>query len=436
MGTPRFYLRLLPLAICAIVLGTMLPIDVRAPLLRIGTFQVADFVQNLVLFAPLGFALAERRAWTILLVAGGLSITAEILQVWQFERFSSLWDLIGNMLGAYLAAVARRRWVRPTGRAGSDIAMNGWWLTVALIALAGLLLLWQWPAQSSAIADWDPSYRLMLGNEATNDRPWRGVIHEFAIVDRALTRSAVRSLKPGPLSLSSLQEHVLYRAPQAATLGGGPPLRLSPEESKRITEGITASGEFSVIAVVQAANLTQDGPARIVSLSAGRVDRNFDLGQVRDRLAFRVRTKVSGNNGEDFRAETNGVLLDGRSSLVVATYDGFVEKIYVDGGGQARSNLAAAGCSVRELCDSALPLAWTGAGAIVATLCLTFGGWTGRRGIAVVCVLAGAGCIAAGKVFNLLPEHAATQDWIVWMAGVGAIVVALSFEPKPKTDAP
>jgi VanZ family protein len=40
-------------------------------------------------------------------------------------------------------------------------------------------------------SNWDPSYYLVLGNEATGDRPWIGKIFYLAIYDRALSRQEI-----------------------------------------------------------------------------------------------------------------------------------------------------------------------------------------------------------------------------------------------------
>ncbi len=40
--------------------------------------------------------------------------------------------------------------------------------------------------------NWDPSYRLVMGNEITNDRPWLGQIRFVAIYDRSLPIEAIR----------------------------------------------------------------------------------------------------------------------------------------------------------------------------------------------------------------------------------------------------
>jgi hypothetical protein len=52
----------------------------------------------------------------------------------------------------------------------------------------------------------------------------------------------------------------------------------STSASEKIHDLITATGEFAIEAWVAPANVTQEGPARIVSYSGGRDRRNFTLG--------------------------------------------------------------------------------------------------------------------------------------------------------------
>jgi len=50
-------------------------------------------------------------------------------------------------------------------------------------------------------------------------------------------------------------------------------------DSKKLHDLISATGEYSIEAWLAPANVSQDGPARIVSYSAGAMARNFTLGQ-------------------------------------------------------------------------------------------------------------------------------------------------------------
>lgn len=71
----------------------------------------------------------------------------------------------------------------------------------------------------------------------------------------------------------------------------------------KLHDSITTSGELSIEAWVCPANVTQDGPARIVTLSQDEYNRNFTLGeglwgaQPTDLLDIRLRTTTSGANG-------------------------------------------------------------------------------------------------------------------------------------------
>jgi len=71
-------------------------------------------------------------------------------------------------------------------------------------------------AQSTVLkgdfSNWDPSYELVIGNEVTGDRPWKGKIYYVAVFDRGLTEleihqnyiSRLRMLKEGGIKPSSL----------------------------------------------------------------------------------------------------------------------------------------------------------------------------------------------------------------------------------------
>ena len=46
--------------------------------------------------------------------------------------------------------------------------------------------------RAGSFANWDTRHTLKLGNEDSQDRPWRGTFHMFAVFDRALTAEDVR----------------------------------------------------------------------------------------------------------------------------------------------------------------------------------------------------------------------------------------------------
>ncbi len=103
--------------------------------------------------------------------------------------------------------------------------------------------------------------------------------------------------------------------------------------SKKLADLIRATGEYSIEAWVVPANVTQEGPARIVSYSAGTGARNFTLGQTKYNYDFLHRSEGTGANGEPAlsTADANEVL-QATEQHVVLTYDPVNgRRIYVNG---------------------------------------------------------------------------------------------------------
>ena len=103
----------------------------------------------------------------------------------------------------------------------------------------------------------------------------------------------------------------------------------------RIASPETGSQAYSVEAWIANANITQEGPARIISYSRNRSNRNFMLGQVAYQYILRNRAFLerSNNNGGPDMA-TYAVDEDAQATLqhVVMTYDQLQgRRIFVDG---------------------------------------------------------------------------------------------------------
>ena len=100
--------------------------------------------------------------------------------------------------------------------------------------------------------------------------------------------------------------------------------------SSKLYELITASGEYTVEAWVVPANVTQEGPARIISYAGSDAERNFTLGQIQYNYDFAQR---SGGSLSTADADED---LQATLQHVVVTYDPvngrriFVNGIYTD----------------------------------------------------------------------------------------------------------
>lgn len=107
----------------------------------------------------------------------------------------------------------------------------------------------------------------------------------------------------------------------------------STATSRKLHDLITATGEYSIEAWVVPANVTQEGPARIISYSAGTTQRNFTLGQTQYNYDFLSRSTATDANG-DPSLSTADADEDLQATLqhVVATYDPVNgRQLYVNG---------------------------------------------------------------------------------------------------------
>jgi len=107
----------------------------------------------------------------------------------------------------------------------------------------------------------------------------------------------------------------------------------STTNSKKLHDRIKFSGEYSIEAWVVPANVVQEGPARIVSYSAGTAARNFTLGQTMYNYDFLHRSSTTDGNGEAALSTADGDE-DLQASLqhVVVTFDPINgRQIYVNG---------------------------------------------------------------------------------------------------------
>ena len=310
-----YQLRLLPIAVAVIVTATAAPTELRGTTWSSGDINVHDVAQNLMLYVLLGAALWRRSLLFVLTIAALLSSVIEVAQVWMINRHPSPVDVAANAVGALLGAVAWRRSGLGSRLGALTPHLNVLWLTLLLVAVAGILVIWSLPVKSSALSNWNPNYPLQLGNEATHDRAWRGMIHRLMLRPSAMPteQTGGSDVAAGIIAISG---PVFSR--------GDRRIEIPDEASRAFADAAMRENSFTVIARVTIADIAQDGPARIVSFSADRFHRNFDLGQQGRSVVLRVRTPVSGLNGENFRAETAPILRAGEETLIVATYDGAV----------------------------------------------------------------------------------------------------------------
>ncbi len=342
-------------------------------------FQISDIFINILLFLPFGGFLAfwcrTKRfvsGWRTLFIpvffGGLLSASIEIAQLF-LDRSTSIIDILANTSGTVLGYVGLWQWL--WDRLFSKIAK---WMSkhfrarlavvfLYFIVLAGMMVL---PLRMTHLKDWDETYPLIIGNEATLNRPWEGKIDQVVIYDRVLSGSEIRNLYQSEPGASKIQERrwlgsvVHYHfdkfgqdtirdlsgnsgrldliSADSMWHGNKPGIYLqdgqclkSIQPAQTLTQTIRKTSQFSVEVWLQTNRLDQSGPARIISLSKNPGVRNFTLGQEGKDIHFRVRTRAAGWNGSYIHLVSRSVLRDEKMHHLVATFHYGVAKLFVDG---------------------------------------------------------------------------------------------------------
>lgn len=116
-----------------------------------------------------------------------------------------------------------------------------------------------------------------------------------------------RAGKSEPLHLVIEQPANVRRKAGSLTITKGAKIQ-SQRAAKRLTDAVKKTKQFTIEAWVQPSNVTQAGPARIVTLSPHTGERNFALGQEGDVYDVRFRTSKTDGNGIPSLASKAGQL--------------------------------------------------------------------------------------------------------------------------------
>lgn len=219
------------------------------------------------------------------------------------------------------------------------------------------------------IKAWDCGFPLVVANESSGDRPWRGRIRGLAIYPRALAAGEVARIASVPFSSEGLHSRqdagalMVYhfdrihdrRVPQVLPNRPELDLLLPPSGAStwrarpgaldvigpigiqgdrvphELCRAIRASGAFAIEVEIASAYQAQSGPARIISYSSGPYQRNFTLAQEGGAVVFRVRTPWNGPNGDNLPLESDDGALAAGWHHVVAVYGQGAARLFVDG---------------------------------------------------------------------------------------------------------
>ena len=359
--------------------------------------SVKDYWRNVLLFVPLGMSLAwvlaqnKFKYWAVLfftlITSLGLSFTVEIAQFFIPSRVSNLTDVATNTVGGILGTSIfwwRREIVNLIqgiiGRNGNRLTVKS--LMISFMVYLGFIALAVATLSSNInLNNWDDDFPLIIGNEATEDRPWQGYINALQVSDRAFSTSEIsqvfsdappllKETEPTLTSLIFVAEHDYYLdpsrnlsqnyLPRLVWQGNSAPKRnFLPQslETEAILEKIRSdkgvlinsdrwlktrqpptkiinrlqhTNQFTLNAIFATERLNQTGPARIISLSRDVHHSNLILGQEDKDLVFRLRTPLTGDSASEPELVIPNVFDDTNLHHILITFDGCKLDFYVD----------------------------------------------------------------------------------------------------------
>lgn len=340
-----------------------------------GASALKEIARNALLFLPFGFSLASvlrqkklsrwQKFGAIVLITAAFACVLEILQSFLPARTSSLSDIVARTAGGSFGALCFQGWgtailrfiVDRGDRLKRYLSIHG--LAAAFLGYLLFVCIVTGSLRSgTSLSNWDQSFPLILGNEHTGDRPWQGYITEVQIADRAVTIAEIeQSFRQ--LHLTTVARDSLIASYRLTSEGGyfdqtgqSPKLRwvTQPQNAPNtkgvlltvdrwletetaatvLSERLRKTSQFTLSVIAATLNVSQRGPARIVSLSNNPYERNFTLGQKGSDLIFRLRTPVTGKNGSSPDLTIPNVFTDQDFHHLIVTYDGSVIRFYVD----------------------------------------------------------------------------------------------------------
>ena len=108
----------------------------------------------------------------------------------------------------------------------------------------------------------------------------------------------------------------------------------------KLNESIRRSGEITIEAWVQSADTSQQGPARIITLSRSGTERNFTLGQDKDRFDVRFRTLNTNANGLPSVRSPDEAVTSKLAHVVYTRDRSGRARIYLDGKRSKQGNVS------------------------------------------------------------------------------------------------
>jgi len=342
-----------------------------------GSITFLDLFVNLIMLFPAGFLIASlfktrhvsfKRTFFITTALGFiLSAAIEVSQMF-LPRVTSAIDILNNTVGTSFGAYivySIKSFDPPKFFNKIYLLMKKYFIPILFGYSFFIIVIFSLPPLFNNFNNWNENYQLHVGNEGTKNRSWEGNVYKLSIFNRLLNKKDIEkyfadghSLKTetdisnGLLleylfenlpvqNIGSIKENLILNVQAGSNVkklpkGNGISIRgnsilQSSKPLKKLVENLQRTNQLSIAAWFKPKHLELDGPARIVSLSADPGNRNFTLGQTQDRINFRVRTPLTGNNGSKVSLTSSPILNSWEPQLIVATFHRGETKIYYNG---------------------------------------------------------------------------------------------------------
>jgi hypothetical protein len=133
-----------------------------------------------------------------------------------------------------------------------------------------------------------------------------------------------------PLDLVVESEAAVEWMPGGGLLVNSATVIASAGPASKLITAVQSSNQITIEAWVRPADVTQDGPARIVTLSTDYHNRNFQLGQAADLYDLRLRTTETTNNGQPSLSTPPGAVTAELTHVVYTRNASGVANFYID----------------------------------------------------------------------------------------------------------
>ncbi|MDY7020386.1 MAG: hypothetical protein SWJ54_03360, partial [Cyanobacteriota bacterium] len=298
------------------------------------------------------------------------SVSVEFLQVFLPSRAPTSVDLLSNtisgFLGSWIFYIIRNQLERTSTTVLKNLYRNIkpllYFRSLILILLGYVIIIscLLWHLQTATqLKNWDKSFPLIIGDELTENRVWEGQVSQVCIANTAASKaqaslllSDIQSCDPladslvANYNLQTIQTTYRDRSgnlpnlewidtpsseanEQGVFLGKNQGLK-TQKSVDFFADKIQQTSAFTISTQITTSNLTQDGPARILTISKDLMFRNLTIGQSGSDLRVRLRNPITGENGLEPEIQIFDVFSEPKTHNLVISYTGSELQIYLD----------------------------------------------------------------------------------------------------------